>query len=61
MKIEKLTENKIRVIMRSEELGLNNLNTTNSIVRAIETQEIFLEILKRAEKEVDFIQMVVNY
>lgn len=54
MKIEKLTENKIRVIIRSEELGLNNLNTTNSIVRAIETQEIFLEILKRAEKEVDF-------
>lgn len=53
MKIEKLTENKIRVIIPSEELGLNTKNITN-MQKAIEMQEIFLDILKKAEKEVDF-------
>ncbi len=53
MKIEKLTENKIRVIIHSEELGLNTKNIIN-MQKAIEMQEIFLDILKKAEKEVDF-------
>lgn len=54
MKIEKLTENKIRVIINSDELGLNNMNVHSIMTRAIETQEIFSDILKKAEKEVDF-------
>lgn len=54
MKIEKLTENKIRVIIPSEELGEKNLNVHNLMTKAIETQDIFLKILKKAEKEVDF-------
>lgn len=54
MKIEKLTENKIRVIIHSEELGLNNMNVHNIITTAIETQDIFSDILKKAETEVDF-------
>lgn len=53
MKIEKLTENKIRVIIHSEELGLNTKNI-NNMQKAIEMQEVFLDILKKAEKEVNF-------
>lgn len=54
MKIEKLTENKIRVIINSNELGLNNISVHSLMTKAIETQDIFSDILKRAEKEVDF-------
>lgn len=54
MKIEKLTENKIRVIINSDELKLNNINIHTIMTKAIETQEIFSDILKKAEKEVDF-------
>lgn len=54
MKIEKLTDNKIRVIINSDELGFHNMNVHSIMTKAIETQEIFLDILKKAEKEVDF-------
>lgn len=54
MKMEKLTENKIRVIIHSEELGLNNLNLHSIMTKSIETQAIFSDILKKAEKELDF-------
>lgn len=54
MKIEKLTENKIRVIINSDELETNDLNVHTIMTKAIETQDIFGTILKRAEKEVDF-------
>lgn len=55
MKIEKLTENKIRVIINSDELGnSNDINLHNIMSKAMETQEIFSNILKQAEKEVDF-------
>lgn len=54
MKIEKLTENKIRVIIHSDEFGLNNVNIHNLMTKAIETQDIFSNILKMAEKEVGF-------
>ncbi len=54
MKIEKLTENKIRVIIHSEELGFTNINLHSIMTKAIETQSLFSDILKKAEKEVDF-------
>lgn len=54
MKIEKLTENKIRVIINSNELSIPNNNNNNIIINGIESQELFLDILKRAEKEVNF-------
>lgn len=54
MKIEKLTENKIRVIINSDELGVNNMNVHNIMTKAMETHEIFSTILKKAEEEVDF-------
>lgn len=54
MKIEKLTENKIRVIINSDELEINNLNIYNIMSKSEETQKVFSAILKKAEKEVDF-------
>lgn len=54
MKIEKLTDNKIRVIINLNEMGLKNMNVHSIMTKAIETQEIFLNILKQAEKEVNF-------
>lgn len=54
MKIEKLTENKIRVIINTDELGENDINLHSIMTKAIETQEFFSLMLKKAEKEVDF-------
>ncbi|MCI8383708.1 MAG: adaptor protein MecA [Clostridia bacterium] len=54
MKIEKLTENKIRVVIHTDELGESNISIHNIMTKAIETQEIFANILKKAEKEVNF-------
>ena len=50
MKIERLTEDKIRVILNSDELNINDNNVHN----IINSQEFFLDILRKAEKEVDF-------
>jgi negative regulator of genetic competence, sporulation and motility len=54
MKIEKLTENKIRVIINSDELGFSNMNVHSIMTKVIETQDIFSNILERAKTEVDF-------
>ena len=54
MKIEKLTENKIRVIINSEDLKNNNLDYKTIMEKPIESQKLFLEMLLRAEKEVGF-------
>lgn len=54
MKIEKLTENKIRVILNSDELGFQDVNIHNLMTKSIETQAIFSDILKKAKKEVNF-------
>ena len=54
MKIEKLTENKIRVIINSEDLKQNNVDYKSIMEKPIESQKLFLEMLIRAEKEVGF-------
>ena len=54
MKIEKLTENKIRVIVSSEDLKNNNLDYQTIMEKPIESQKLFLEMLLKAEKEVGF-------
>ncbi|MBR3002564.1 MAG: adaptor protein MecA [Clostridia bacterium] len=55
MKIEKLTENKIRIIINIEELEKNNINLEGFMLNDTESQKFFLEILNQAEKEVGFI------
>lgn len=54
MKIEKLTENKIRIIINSEDLDESNTDINSLMTKAIETQSLFFEMLSRAEKEVGF-------
>lgn len=54
MKIEKLTENKIRIVVNLEELENNNLNLNDFVENNVESQKFFLDILNRAEKEVGF-------
>ena len=54
MKIEKLTENKIRVILNLDDLKENNTDIHSVLTKAINSQGLFLDILKKAEKEVNF-------
>lgn len=54
MKIEKLTENKIRIIVDLEELKTKNINLDDFIMNNMESQKFFLEILNKAEKEIGF-------
>lgn len=54
MKIEKLTENKIRVIISSDDLIKQNINIHTVLTKESNFQNLFLNILKRAEKETGF-------
>ena len=55
MKIEKLTENKIRVIMSLEDLEKNDLTFEDFASNAINFQTFFVHMLDKAEKELGFI------
>lgn len=54
MKIEKLTENKIRILLKSEDIKDKNIDLNTIMTRALESQDFFLEMLSRAEAEVGF-------
>lgn len=54
MKIEKLTENKIRVVVNLEDLIESNTSLHALMTKATESQSFFLDILSKAEKEVNF-------
>lgn len=54
MKIEKLTENKIRIILDINELKEKNIDFTSLAENTDSAQKLFKNILKQAEKEVGF-------
>lgn len=54
MKIEKLTENKIRIILNTEDLEKNNVDLKSFINNSYQSQDLLLTLLNRAEKEVGF-------
>lgn len=54
MKIEKLTENKIRIILNTEDLEKNNVDLKSFISNSYQSQDLLLSILNKAEKEVGF-------
>ena len=54
MKIEKLTENKIRIILKREDFKDKTLDINQLFLTTPESHQLFLELLNRAEKEVDF-------
>ena len=54
MKIEKLTENKIRIILNIDDLTRKNIDIHTLIRDTNSTQRLFEYMLKQAQKEVDF-------
>ena len=54
MRIEKITENKIRIILNLEDLKENNINLHDFMSNSPESQDLFLDMLERAENEVGF-------
>lgn len=54
MKIEKLTDNKIRVILKQKDFKNKNINIHSLLLSTPELQSLFLEILNKAKKEVNF-------
>ena len=54
MKIEKLTDNKIRIIMNIDDIEKNTNDINTFFDNIMNSQNLFLDILKKAEKEVDF-------
>ena len=54
MQIEKLNENKIRITLNLEDLKENNIDLHSFMANSIETQDLFYDMLDKAEKEVGF-------
>lgn len=55
MKIEKLTEDKIRVTLNLEDLKSKNIDFHSFMANSQETQNLFLEMLEEVEKEIGFV------
>lgn len=54
MKIEKLNEDKIRITLNLEDLKEKDIDFHSFMSNSIESQDIFLDMLDKAEKEVGF-------
>lgn len=54
MKIEKLTENKIRIILKQEDFKDKLIDVQKLVLTTPESQSLLLEILNKAKKEVNF-------
>ena len=55
MKIEKLTEDKIRITLNLEDLESKNIDFHSFMANSPETQHLFLEMLDKVEKEIGFV------
>jgi adapter protein MecA 1/2 len=54
MRIEKLNENKIRFILNLEDLKEKNIDFHTFMSNSIEAQDLFLDMLEQAEREMGF-------
>ncbi len=54
MQIEKLNENKIRITLNLEDLKEKNIDLHSFMSSSIESQDVFYDMLDKAEKEVGF-------
>lgn len=54
MKIEKLNENKIRITLDMNDLNERNIDLHSFMSNSIETQDIFMDMLDKANEEVGF-------
>lgn len=55
LKIEKLSENKIRIILNLEDLKKKNIDFHSFMSDPIESQSLFLDMLHTAEQEIGFV------
>lgn len=55
MKIEKLNDDKIRITLNMKDLEENNVDFQTFMSNSIESQELFINMLDKAEKELGFI------
>lgn len=54
MQIEKINNNKLKVILDTNDLEKNNIDLNNFMANSLESQELFLDILDLAEDEFNF-------
>lgn len=54
MKIEKLNEDKIRITLNMEDLKENDIDFHSFMSNSVESQELFMDMLDKAEKEIGF-------
>ena len=54
MKIEKITENKIRIIIKPEDFKDKNIDIREVLKKSTTSQSLFTEILDYAKKEIGF-------
>ena len=54
MKIEKITDNKIRIILNLDDLKAKNIDLHSFMSNSIESQSLFIEMLNEAERTVGF-------
>ena len=55
MRFEKLNENKIRITLSSEDLSKEQIDFHSFMSNSIESQDLFFNMLDKAEKEIGFI------
>jgi negative regulator of genetic competence, sporulation and motility len=54
LQIKKITENKIRIALDMQDLKEKNIDIHSFMSNSIESQNLFCEILNKAEKEIGF-------
>lgn len=54
LQIEKITDNKIRIILNIQDLKEKNIDLHTFMSNSIESQDLFYDMLDKAEKEVGF-------
>ena len=54
MQIEKINNNKLKVVLNLDDLENNNIDLNSFMSNSIESQELFLNILDLAEKDLNF-------
>ena len=54
MRIEKITDNKIRIILDLDDLRKRNIDLHSFMSNSIESQDLFLDMLEKADEELGF-------
>jgi len=60
MKFEKLNDNKIKIILTIKDLEEKNIDFHSFMANSIESQNLFIDILNKAEQEIGFVTSNYN-